>query len=220
MKFRGMVVAATLGSAVMSAPNIASAEKYFSIFGGYTDADNLDFQVAPGTVSSEFDSGYGFGLAVGKRLGDPGASNRWRLEGELAYRSNDIKSHKLDGADLEGAFGEITSRSLMVNALIDFNAQSSFSPYIGAGLGFADVSADGFGVSAIQDVLDDGETVLAYQLIAGAGYDVSPNTELFLEYRYFATDDPSVTTSVATGAVETDLSYKTNNVFLGARFNF
>ena len=44
MKLRGMVVAATLGSAALTGPSIASADKYFSIFGGYTNADDLDFR--------------------------------------------------------------------------------------------------------------------------------------------------------------------------------
>lgn len=108
----------------------------------------------------------------------------------------------------------------MVNVLYDFNEPSTFTPYLGAGLGFSSIEADGFGVSAIPDVLNDDATVFAYQFILGAGWDVSQKTELFVEYRYFATDDPGLTTSAATGGVATDIAYKSNNVLLGARFNF
>lgn len=220
MNFRKSVTVLSLSTVAICASSIASADKYASIFGGLTKADELDFQVAPGTVTTDFDDGYAFGLAFGKRLGQAGDKNRWRVEGELGYRSNDVSTHKLGGAELDGAFGKLTSTSLMANVFIDFNAPSKFSPYLGAGLGFTNVKADGWGVSAIPDVVSDDETVLAYQLIAGAGWDVSQKTELFVEYRYFATDNASVTTSGATGAVDTDLSYKTNNLLIGARFNF
>ena len=183
-------------------------------------ADDFDFQVAPGTVGTDFDDGYGLGVAFGKRLGQVGENSRLRFEGELSYRSNDVDTHKLNGAALNGPTGKLKSTSLMANLLIDFNEQATFSPYLGAGLGLANVEADGFGVSAIPAVLNSDETVFAYQLIAGAGWDVSQKTELFVEYRYFATDDPSVTTSGATGSVDTDISYQSNNVLLGARFNF
>lgn len=219
MFYRRSAVAGALGLLCLSIPTLTAADTYFSLFGGYTDVDDADFQIAPGTVSTAFDGGYGLGAAFGKRLGAGSDRNSWRVEGELAYRSNDVDSHSLGGASLPGATGKFTSTAVMANVLIDFNAASTFSPYLGGGLGLANVSADGFGVAAIPSVVDGDDTVLAYQLIAGAGWDVSPKTELFAEYRYFATDDLNVTTSAATGSLATDLSYKSNNIFVGVRFN-
>lgn len=220
MKIRSWVVVFCCGATLTGMTNVANAEKYLSLFGAYTDLKDTDFQVAPGTISTEFDEGWGFGAAFGTRLGQVGEKNRWRLEGEFSLRSNDVEAHKLNGgAALAGSTGEMKSSAFMVNALIDFNEAAKFTPYIGAGVGLAKVDASGFGVSAIPTVLDDDSTVFAYQAILGAGWEVSERAELFLEYRYFATDDVSVTTSGSTGMVNTDLSYETNNVLFGARFS-
>lgn len=212
----GSVVLLSAGSASM-----ASADTYVSVFGGYTDVDDLDFTVAPSSrVDTDFDGGYGLGVAMGRRLGLPGANNRWRVETEVTYRRNDVDSHKLNGGQLAGPGGRIDSWSLMVNGLIDFNEPSTFTPYIGAGFGIADVHAKDFRAAAIPVVLDDSDAVFAYQFIAGAGYDVSQRTELLAEYRYFATDDPGVTTSPPTGSLPNDISYESHNFIIGARFKF
>ena len=221
MRFRKTLIVSSIGLLSAGSSSLTLADKYFSVFGAYTKAKDFDFQVAPGTVSTDFDDGYGLGAAFGKRFGLAGDKNRWRVEGELSYRSNDVDTHKLNGgAALAGSAGKLKSSALMVNVLFDINEPAKVTPYLGAGLGVSKVEADGFGVSAIPNVLDDDDTVLAYQFIAGLGWDVSQKTELFTEYRYFATDDPSVTTSAATGAVGTDISYKSNNILLGARFRF
>ncbi len=198
----------------------ALADNYFSFWGAYTDVKDFDFQAATGTLNTEFDNGYGFGAAIGWRLREIGTGNRLRGEAEVSYRSNDVDTHKLNGSALAGATGDIESTAAMVNVFIDFSEQSSFSPYIGGGLGIAHVEADGFGVSAIPNVLSEGESVLAFQAIAGASWDISQSAEIFGEYRYFATDDPSVQTSAAAGAVPTEIKYQTNNILLGVRFNY
>lgn len=199
----------------------ALAQNYFSLHGNYTMADDFDFQVAPGSISTELDDGWGFGAALGTRLGDRGAASHWRVEGELTYRSNDVDSHSLNGgAPLPGATGELESTAIMLNALYDFGTGGALVPYAGGGIGLAMVDAKNFGVAAIPVVLDDDDTVLAYQLIAGAGYKLSPGTELFAEYRWFATDSPDIRTSAATGAVDTSIDYETSNIMVGARFNF
>lgn len=212
----GLSVAGLIAAAAWSP---ASAQTYLSAFGAYTDADDVGFAVAPGTIDTSFDDGLGLGVAYGTRLGPVGANGRWRIEGELSWRSNDVDDHRLNGsAPLAGSDGELNSTALMANLLVDFNEAAQFTPYVGAGIGFAKVEASDFGTSGIPDVLDDDATEFAWQFIAGAGWDVSPTAELFAEYRYFATADASVTTSTATGSVDTDISYDTNNVTFGIRF--
>ena len=56
--------------------------------------------------------------------------------------------------------------------------------------------------------------------MAGGDVMVSDKVRLFAEYRYFTGGDIDVTTSAATGSVSNSISYKTNNVLLGARFMF
>lgn len=221
MNLRKTLVVSCITLTTAGVSSAALAESYFSLHGAYTMADEFDFRVAPGTVSTDFDDGYGLGAAYGVRLGQPGAPTRWRVEGELSYRQNDVDTHRLNGgAPLAGPTGELENTSVMANAYIDFGADAAFTPYLGGGVGLAMIDAKNFGVGAIPAVLDDDDTVLAYQLIAGAAYDVSPSAELFFEYRWFATEDPDVTTSAATGGVDTSIEYQTNNFLVGARFYF
>jgi len=221
MTLRKLLFASLVGLAATGTSGVAMAQGYFSAFGAYTMADEFDFRVAPGTVNSDFDDGYGLGVALGSRMGPAGGNTRWRVEGEISYRNNDIDKHRLNGgAPLAGSDGELTSTALMVNALIEFGNPGSVMPYLGGGAGLAQVKAKDFGVNAIPNVLDDDDTVFAYQLIAGVGWNVNPSTEIFAEYRWFATDDPDVRTSGATGRVKTSIEYQTNNILAGVRFNF
>ncbi len=216
---RSMIVGAISVVTAGVAP-AALADNYFSLWGAYTDVKDFDFQVATGTINTDFDNGYGFGAAIGWRLREVGTGNRLRAEAEVSYRSNDVDTHKLNGGALAGSAGDIESTAAMVNVLVDFSEQSSFSPYLGGGLGIAHIEADGFGVTAIPNVVSEGESVLAFQVIVGASWDISQSTEIFGEYRYFATDDPKVQTSAATGGVSTEIEYQSNNVLLGVRFSY
>ena len=108
---------------------------------------------------------------------------------------------------------------LLFNGYYDFSTSSAFAPYVGGGLGVANIEAEGFGVDAIPVVLDDDDTVIAYQLMAGLGYDISDRTNIFAEYRYFGTDSPELTTSPATGSVTTDLDFSSNQFRFGVRIN-
>ena len=46
--------------------------------------------------------------------------------------------------------------------------------------------------TALADA-DDDDTVFAYQLGAGLGYEINPNLTISLDYRFFATVDPDFT---------------------------
>lgn len=188
---------------------------YFGFHGMWTDLDDASFQVAPGTIDTKYDSGAGFGVTLGRTYG--------ALRGELEYtaRMNDVDSHSLNGgATLPGSKGEATSNAFMVNGYYDFNTDTAFTPYVGAGIGMAKVKFEDFGVAPIPDVLDDSGTQFAYQFMLGGDVAVSDTWKIFAEYRYFRSDDVDATTSNVTGAVDNSISYKTNNVLLGARVYF
>jgi len=204
------------GAILASASSTALADStYVGIHGMYTDLKDFDFQVAPGTVESQFDSGTGFGITLGRTF------DQFRGELEYTSRKNDIKSHSLNGgATLAGSKGEAKSDAFMLNGYYDFNTDSAFVPYLGGGIGMAKVKFDDFGVDAIPNVMNDDESQFAYQFMAGGEYRFADTWGLFAEYRYFATADVDVNTSTATGGVSNSIGYKTNNVLVGARFMF
>ena len=213
---RKFITTILAGSVLATASGISTADStYVGIHGMWTDLKDFDFNVAPGTVESQFDSGTGFGITLGRSF------DQFRAELEYTSRKNDIKSHSLNGsATLPGSKGEAKSDAFMLNGYYDIDTNSAFVPYLGAGFGMAKVKFDDFGVAAIPDVLNDNESQFAYQFMAGGEYRFADTWGLFAEYRYFATADVDVNTSSATGDVSNSIAYKTNNILVGARFRF
>jgi opacity protein-like surface antigen len=113
----------------------------------------------------------------------------------------------------------------MVNAYYDIHTPNfSLVPYFGVGLGGASIDAQiiapFLGPSA--QVVDDDDTVFAYQFMAGLGWNVSPTITLTLDYRYFATTDPEFTPGNAfiSGVPDITSDYNNHSFNLGARFKF
>jgi len=105
--------AVAASSAIMlSASGASCAEDmtYVGIHGMWVDLKDADFNVAPGTIDTKYDSGTGFGIALGRMFG--------QMRGELEYtaRMNDVKSHSLNASPtLPGSKGEAKSNAFMVN---------------------------------------------------------------------------------------------------------
>lgn len=128
-----------------------------------------------------------------------------RLEGEIGYRRNSV----------DNGPGNAEAWSVMGNALYDFNTGTRFTPYVGAGIGGARLNFNN--VSAGSTSIDDSDTVLAYQGLAGVTYRLNTNINLDLGYRYFTTEKPNFRTR-AGGTVESD--YDDHAVVLGLRYRF
>jgi outer membrane protein OmpA-like peptidoglycan-associated protein len=104
----------------------------------------------------------------------------------------------------------------MVNALYDIPVNFPVVPYVGAGVGYARIKADGVNIAGTT-VMDDTSNKFAYQGIVGAAYRMTDNLKLGLEYRYFATLDPEFSTSAGTNV---DSEYSAHNVLLSLRWEF
>lgn len=168
---------------------------------------------APSTTVSDttsrkvqFDNGYAGALALGYDYASP-----WRTEIELARRA--VGLDKVAGAN---ASGDLSAASLMGNVLYDFNIDSRFTPYLGVGVGAGRVTFDNaspFGASSI----DDSDTGLAMQAIAGASYELDTNLDLFADYRYFTTRNLDMRT-VAGNTASFDVD--AHSVMVGLRYSF
>ena len=78
----------------------------------------------------EFDTGLLLGGAIGSDLG-----NNVRVEGEVAYSTADVD--KVDGNDESDL--DIDGLSFLVNCYYDIKSDSPVTPFIGAGIGFANL---------------------------------------------------------------------------------
>lgn len=169
----------------------AQAQLYAGGYGGLGIAH--DAATTGGQIMT-MDLGFGFGAFVGGRL-NPNV----RVEGEIAYRANDLESR---GGGVVG--GDVTSLAYMANAYYDIPVQSAVIPYFGGGIGVASVEMSG--------LRNADDTVIAFQIMAGAAIPVSPNVALTAEYRLFMTDDPV--------AADIEYEYVHSGLYAGIRANF
>lgn len=205
------IAAAALAMALIMPVSSSFAEEKKGVYIGFVDGFNFttDSDISGPAISTEadFDKGAVYVPAIGYRYG-----NGLRTEFEGAYRKNSVD-------DLSGVLngtGRVKAKSLMANLIYDFNLNSRFMPYIGAGAGMARVDFDG--VRPVGGVrIDDEDDVFAYQGIAGVSYWLSDALELALEYRYFATQDPDLRTAAG---VNVESEYSNHGALFGLRWNF
>ncbi len=167
-----------------------------------SDAD-LDLPDCPSCADTlSTDPGLGLAAVAGYRTG-----TGLRLEGELAYRRNDLDQISLEGLGTAAVNGDVTALAVMGNLLYDFATGVAVTPYLGLGLGFARIAVDSMDLGA-----DDSDTVFAYQLKAGLSVPVSPTLALVGGYTYFATSDPTIEATTA--------EYSAHTLDVGLRLGF
>lgn len=224
MKSALLLPALTLLGLVCAAPALAQTQDY--IGGNLTWTAPLDaefeYRNTDFLLDSSYDPAIGFGLVFGKTY-----PNSLRLEGDLAYRNNDLDAFE-EAGEIIGADGDITALSFTLNTYYDLVNPSRFTPYFGAGLGGAYVNLDARLIPEPGDLVFSDEALgFAYQLGAGIACRINRQVSLDLGYRYFSTlglkfKDQDVTTIDDAGNLlnrfETD--YSTHSVSLGVRLAF
>ena len=124
------------------------------------------------------------------RLGNRFAHN-WRGELEFGARPGDIEGFTAEDGSEVGVSGSFKTLSLMGNLLFDFMPESSFTPFVGVGVGgirasLNAVEADEDGEPAFQPAffVDDEDTTFAWQGILGAAFRATDRLTADLTYRY------------------------------------
>ena len=168
-------------------------------------------QYGPLGSTVDYDKGYSLSFLLGYALG-----NGLRLETEAGYINNGFKEINvktpgvfttqlgLGGTKLEG---DLSALTLMLNAYYDINLGSNLVPYIGGGLGAAEMSSE-MKSSAGDLLVDDTDSLFIYQVGAGLGYRIgglskSLDVTVSLDYRYLASlEDPRFKEKVTGNFVE------------------
>ncbi len=150
---------------------------YIGTSGGVTNRpDTTLTSPSLGSVGIVFDSGFTLGGFLGYDFDGP-----LRLESEITYRENEIRT----GGGIAPQAG---TSALMFNGFYDFSPfKNSFEIYFGAGIGAATAQLT---TISLGQVLDESETVFAYQLEAGFGWNFRSNFNFSLGYRFFDTAEP------------------------------
>src|SRR5579872_2153917 len=219
MGMRKLVVA--LAAVTLAGFGSAKADPpgpYLGVAGGYSLVPDLNSRGSALNFQTHDDDGF---IALGHLGYDFGGP---RLEAEFSYRRDGIRTLSIVnggalGAKLNGtsspAHGDVSSEAAMVNALYGFHF-GSFTPYLGAGVGYANIALDGIGNqnTAIANGTDE---QFAYQAIAGGEYALTYHVALGFTYRYLATLDPHFRD--VTGA-NFSTRYQTHSVLVDLVFHF
>lgn len=173
--------------------------------------DNAEAEVSPDVFG--FIGAGALGVNLGRGL---------RLEGEVSYSKSDLDKTDITGTgsfsglslDLDDVDGSVSTLSFMANGAFEFTNNSAFTPYVMGGLGGAIVSISDWKTGSVEIAEDDDDFVFAYQLGAGINLAIDERVSFDLEYRYFATTDPTFTDVDA----DYDAEFSSHNVMLGMRY--
>jgi OOP family OmpA-OmpF porin len=146
--------------------------------------------------------------------GGPGYAfgNGFRAEIELGYRHNDAKNITLPGGGTTPAAlnlkANASAHSYMVNGLYGFNIGSAWIPYVGFGVGAANVRVNNVGSA----------TPFAWQAMAGIEYPLSERVYLGAGYKFLATEDLHLHSASVT--VPSHANYQDHAAMLTFRWKF
>ena len=117
--------------------------------------------------------------------------------------------------------GDFSMIAFMGNVDYDFDTGSRWVPYIGGGLGVATISIDTENAQG-RSLSDDSDTVFAYQVGAGIGYEFpleeGRSITVSLDWRYFATQDPTFKGDITGG--EFDVGISGHDIGIGVIYGF
>lgn len=175
----------------------------------------------------DYDPGIGVYAAIGYDYQGP-----LRGEVEFSYRANDIVDIDMDGGGFSGIpegsiSGDTTSLAIMANLLYDFKSfGSSVTPYVGGGIGMANVDHDisgsvtpGLPTDPLSFDYGPSEWSFAYQAIAGLGFALADGLDLDISYRYFSTKKDTYNGVISGSPASFEAAYNTHSLFAGLRWS-
>jgi OmpA-OmpF porin, OOP family len=180
----------TLALAALMAGMATSANATEGWYGRVGVGYSVDGEVTAFNTSVDLEDDWMYDAGLGYAF-----QNGFRADAEIAQRSNEIQ-----------AFGseEVEATSLMANLFYDFNRGGRFQPYIGAGVGYAQLEFDD---------LDDSNW--AWQAMAGVAVGLTERLALDIGYRHFEVEGLEVDFDGPT-----DVEYSHDAVTLGLRWQF
>ncbi len=120
-------------------------------------------------LTDKFDTGWGIDGRFGTHL-----NHLLRTELELGYEAANT--------DQVGMKGKVSNFDIMANGILDIPTGSSFTPYLGMGVGGAHVEADITAPPVPR--FDKADWTFAYQAIGGVDWHLTPRASFGIRYRY------------------------------------
>jgi opacity protein-like surface antigen len=206
MKKNLLIISVCVLAIFFTSPAFSAEGLYVSGNVGFAMATDSDFTDPGITATAEYDTGLALGAAVGYGFG------QIRVEGEIFYQKNDFDKISGYGNSLD-ATGDVTALAFLINGYFDFVNDTAFTPYLSAGLGYAQVDLNDFNVDGSGEPnFSSDDSVFTYQFGVGVGYAVTDTVTIDLKYRYVGTEDPEFE--------GTEAEFASHDFLLGVRFYF
>lgn len=149
-----------------------------------------------------------------------------RIEVEFAYRKADVETISGGGLTQE-VDGDVTYYAIFNNWYHDmdylsFRYGNRWTPYLGAGYGYASVQANGIAADSLFfNTVDDSDEVYIYQGMAGLEYAYSPYTMVTFGYRFTESNRDDQVTWTDSGGNTVKAGHVTDHQFeFGFRWRF
>ncbi|HEY1722562.1 MAG TPA: OmpA family protein [Magnetospirillaceae bacterium] len=216
MRHLGALFASAAAAALITASAPAAFADdgwYFSAGAGANFVPDLKLRDTNPTYNGKVESNTGIGITAAGGY----AFGPVRVEGELGWRDNGLDKAANPGGTVS-ASGDLQPWTLMANGYYDFATGTSWTPYLGAGVGMAYL--DGNVQEAGTTVSELGRAGFAYQGMAGVAYKVSDALSLKGEYRYLATEQIEVPNTSAVGGGHGNMTYEAHSVLVGFIYHF
>ncbi len=196
---------------------------YAAIRGSAVFLSDTEYQTAPvmpvtGADRQSHDPGYGFSAAVGYQI-----FSGIRSEIELSYRNSAVKRDYALIVNTVPAGSTVGQRSFdaMFNTYLDLHNSSSYTPYIGAGIGESHVFAPRLYTVGGVESGKVADWAMAYDFMTGISYDFKVDhkpASIDVGYRYITTSD--VTKTLPSGGGKVTISNDSHNFEVGGRVYF
>ena len=223
---RSIRVATAVGALALSGISSAALARdgwYLGAGVGPNFKDSETFNGNPnGSFSADFSDNAIYGVSLGYAM-----PSGLRPEFSIDSRTNNVNSLSANGTSSGNVSGDVNADTFMFNIWYDFQLAQEWRrlhPYIGAGVGFAQIQMHNISLDAIEPyaAIDDTQTLVAYQLGAGLSYDLAPRWKMMAEFRYTDTGSGNfnyTTPPPLTGGT-VNSAYSAESVLFGIRYEF
>lgn len=201
-------------------PSAADSDLYVEYSGGATFVRNQNIAGADASgadLSGHLESlpGFNVGIALGKRFHE-----HFRAEIQVSYRENETERLSLQG-ERKSASGHMGLVAIMANGYVDYDLGIGVVPYVGVGIGWGSVEVKAKNKAGVLTTRIDGrDSVFAWSLMVGGSYPINDVLDVSLGYRYIATTDPDLNSSVDLGSRRLESEYDAHEAVLALRFSF
>ena len=196
-------VALSIALTLAMPSSAADSGLYVEYSGGASFVPNQSITGADASALSfdgraESDVGFNVGGAIGARF-----YKYFRGEVQFTYRQNEVSSMPIryqNEVQRSTASGHIGLMTVMANGYVDYDLGIGIVPYLGVGMGWGRLELDAKNRSDFdgpdQTSIEGDDSVFTWSLMVGGSYPVNEVLDISLGYRYIATTDADVNSTI------------------------